>query len=388
MRFTLTLAYQILSVTLSWQLYSLTESPLSLGLLGLSEAIPAISLALVGGYISDRYNRARVGLLATPLIALSAFALAMASVGHIALAPWMLYTAMGVSGFARGFISPANQALLAQIAPRALLAKGAAWSSTVWQMATISGPAAAGLLYPVLGPVGLYTVVVSCATLAVVGYALVRVPKPQFKQGESILASLREGISFVRQSPLILSALSLDMFAVLFGGAVALLPAFAKDVLAVGAEGLGLLRAAPSVGAVLVTSTIALVKPSRNAGLLLLACVFGFGLANVFFALSTSFYLSLGLLLVGGMLDGVSVVIRSTILQLTTPDAMRGRVSAINTLFVGSSNEIGALESGLAAQAFGLVPSVVLGGLACCSIVLFAAWKWPVLLKLDMKKLV
>jgi predicted MFS family arabinose efflux permease len=272
--------------------------------------------------------------------------------------------------------------------PRNEYLSASTWNSTGWQLGAITGPAVGGLVYALGGPMPCYTLVAALTMLGTVFLLTIKkVDKPVIQNAEPIKIRLFSGIRFVFKTPIILGALSLDLFAVLFGGAVALLPVFASDILKVGPEGLGILRAAPAVGSTLMAFIMAYRKPMKNAGVNLLLAVAGFGITSIVFGLSESFTLSVLMLGIGGALDNVSVIIRSVILQMLTPDDMRGRVSAVNSIFIGSSNEIGAFESGLAASLLGIIPSVVFGGVMTLAVVAFTWWKAPSLRRLDLRAL-
>ena len=366
-RFAMTFGIRMQSVIVGWQIYEITHSALSLGLIGLSEALPFFAISLFGGHVADLVSRKRIILTASAVYFICASSLLLVSTRL----DWLLslhgvfpiYAIIFVTGLARGFLSPSQTAFMAQLVPRELYGNASTWSSVAWQLADVTGPATGGLVYGFSGVGPAYALVVFSTLLGVSCYSMVRSkPVPERKSRESILKSLSGGLKFVFGDQIILGAISLDMFAVFFGGAVAVLPIFADKVLHIGAEGLGLLRAAPAVGAVIMSVIQAHYPFFKRAGRNLLLCVFGFALAMIVFALSKNFYLSLFILMVSGMFDNVSVVIRNTIIQLQTPDEMRGRVASVNGLFVGSSNEVGAFESGVAAQLLGLVPSVVFGG--------------------------
>jgi len=299
-----------------------------------------------------------------------------------------LFITIFLTGFVRGVLMPAHVALLGQLVPRENLAKAATWNSAIWHIAAVLGPAIGGLVYGFFGLVAAYSFVFSFFLLAVIAIALVSVEhKPLLREGsEGVFVSIREGIRFVFKSEMLLGAFSLDMFAVLFGGAVALLPVFASDILKVGPEGLGFLRSCPAIGAIFMSFLLMAKTPGKNAGKLLLCAVFAFGLCMIGFALSTNFFLSAALLLLSGVFDNVSVVIRSTILQLYTPNEMRGRVAAVNSIFIGSSNELGAFESGTAARFMGLVPSVIFGGAMTLVVVGLATKFAPGLRRLSLKE--
>lgn len=390
-RFCLTLALQIQAVIVGWQIYQYTHSPLSLGLIGLAEAIPALSIALYAGYVADVSSKRKV-LVRAMLVLL------FCSIGlMVVTAPffyqtfatqkviWCMYAFIFLSGLARGFYAPAGFSFIAQLVKKDKLLQSSTLNSSVWQIASIIGPAAGGLIYAAWGITFGFVFVIGFTMLALFCILNIQTKPIQNTKGtESILTNLKQGIGFVFNHKVILGALSLDLFAVLFGGAVALLPVFASEILFVGATGLGILRAAPSVGASITMLWISATKPFNQPGKWLLWCVAAFGLCMIGFGLSTSFYLSVILLLFSGAFDSVSVVIRGNILQMNTPDEMRGRVSAVNTMFIGSSNEIGAFESGLAAKLIGTVPSVVFGGCVTLLVVAITKYKVPQLKTLKL----
>jgi MFS family permease len=389
---TLTVATQIQAVVVGWQIYAVTKDPLSLGLVGLAEAVPFIAIALFAGHVADRTNRRRVVALATVAMlacaaALLAFTLVPATLARGRV--WPVYAVIFASGVARSFLQPARQALGAELVPRELYPNAVAWRSSVWQFAAVVGPALGGLLYGFGDAAVAYGVDMALVAVALVAIVLLgRVPLPSapiptaVAANESIAESLGAGIRFVRSEPVLLAALTLDLFSVFFGGATALLPIFAADILHVGPEGLGVLRAAPSVGAVVMSLVLAHRPPLRRSGAVLLVNVALFGLAMIGFGLSRGFLLSTVLLVISGAVDMVSVVIRSTLLQVSTPPELLGRVSSVNQIFIGSSNEIGAFESGVAARVLGTVPSVVFGGLMTLLVVGVTAWRVPELRKL------
>jgi MFS family permease len=377
----MTVATQIQAVVVAWQIYELTHDPLSLGLIGLAEAVPFIGVALFAGHVADRVNRLRISLVALGALFLCSVTLlgftlrpGIIWVGRI----WPIYLVIFLSGIARSFLQPARSALGAELVPRALYPNAVTWRSSTWQLAEVLGPAIGGLVYGFGSATAAYGADAGIMALGLFSLARMRhTPAPTSVSGEPFLQSLATGIRFVRSQPVILGALTLDLFSVLFGGAVALLPVFAAEILHVGPEGLGVLRAAPAVGAVLMSLVLAHLPPLRQAGKALLISVAVFGLSIIGFGLSRDFLLSIALLAVSGMSDTVSVVIRSTLLQVLTPDYLLGRVSSVNAIFIGSSNEIGAFESGTAARLVGTVPSVVLGGIATLVIVAVTAAKVP-----------
>jgi MFS family permease len=366
-RFLLTFGIQMQSVIVGWQVYKITHDPFSLGLIGLAEAIPFLSVALFAGHVADTMNRRRIILVTVIAYLVGAIALMLLSL-QLKNAAWSsgvfaIYAVIFATGFARGFFYPAQSAFMAQIVPRELYPNSSTWNSTIWHIAAVSGPAFGGLIYGFAGIVAAYATVIGFVILSFIFFIQMRnrpIPLREIKEG--LLESLSTGIKFVFGNQILLGALALDMFAVLFGGAVAMLPVFAVEVLNAGPQGLGFLRAAPAAGAVVMALILAYRPPLRHAGVNLLIAVAGFGFSIILFAISRNFYFSLAMLALSGMFDNVSVIIRSTIIQLYTPDNMRGRVASVNSIFIGSSNEIGSFESGLAAKLIGLVPSVIFGG--------------------------
>jgi MFS family permease len=388
-RFFLTLGIQMQSVIVGWQVYSLTKDVLTLGYIGLAEALPFIAVSFFAGHIADIFSRKRIILMATGALLLTTLSLAwfssdMSGVIHrLGTAP--IFVIISISGVIRSFLGPSFPAWLAQLIPRTHYTNAATWNSTVWHSGFITGNAIGGLLC-MYGISQAYSVV-----FCVIGASLFFVsligekPLPIKEKVESLTESLVVGINFVFKNKIILGALSLDLFAVLFGGAVAMLPAFADKILHVGPTEFGFLRAAPATGAVVTAFILAYLPMKKNAGRNLLVAIAGFGVATIFFALSTNFYLSLFLLALSGAFDNVSVVVRHSILQLMTPDNMRGRVSAVNNIFIGSSNEIGGFESGVAAKLMRLVPSVVFGGVMTLIVVLVTAKASPEIRKLNLQ---
>ena len=398
-RLTVILCYQITSVVVGWQVYQITGSELALGLIGLAEVIPYFSTALFAGYAVDHLSRKFLGTLACGLLIVMSTTLWWVSsdVGMLwtrAFGALPIYLAIGLSGFARAFLSPVYNTLLVRLVERKDYARATGVGTSIFQFAQIAGPAIGGGLLALGDLTWAYGVTFICAFIAM--FALQWIPKhatnPVKSQTQHSLASvfsgISEGLKFVFSHPILLAALALDMFAVLFGGAMALLPAFVKTVLHSGPETLGLLRAAPACGAILMGIYLTRHPINRHAGRILLSVVVGFGLAMIVFALSQSLWLSLTALFVSGLFDSVSVVLRSTILQLTTPDEMRGRVSAINGIFIGSSNELGAFESGVTARLMGLVPSVVFGGLMTLVVVAVVSYSVPKLRRLHIGDLI
>jgi MFS family permease len=383
------LSYQIVAVTVGWHIYELTRDPLALGLVGLAEVLPYFCVAPFAGYLVDHLPRRRLGAIACAGLAITAVVLVGITQGWLpTTGTTLIYAAIALTGTVRSFLSPIYNTLFARVLPRDQFARGAGLGSVVFQLGLVLGPALGGALVAWAGKGAAYGLAAVLAVCAGVALLLMRISEPPMATERApIFASIGEGLRFVFGHQILLGALALDMFAVLFGGAVALLPAFIKDVLHAGPEALGILRGAPAAGAVLVGLWLARKPPERHAGRLLLLAVAGFGLCIICFALSRNLWLSVALLFASGLCDGISVVLRSTILQLATPDAMRGRVSAINGIFIGSSNELGAFESGLAAKLLGLVPSVIFGGCMTMGIVGITAKLAPRLRRLDLREL-
>jgi MFS family permease len=388
---TMALGAQIQGVVVAWQIYSITKDPLSLGMVGLAEALPFIGLALYAGHVADVVDRRRVALWALGVLTACALALAVLSRAEVAWSPerpsvrWAIYGVIMLCGAARSFLLPARSALSAEVVPRALYPSAVAWRTGIWQIAAVTGPALGGLLYGLFGATAAYTVSAILMAMGFGAVAQIKVPArvaTSAAAAPSLITSLREGLSFLFGRRLFLGAMTLDLFAVLFGGAVAILPVFAEQILHVGPEGLGMLRAAPAAGAVVMSAALALRPPLRRAGGSLLLSVAIFGLCMVAFALSRSFWLSLALLAGSGAADMLSIYVRSTLLQVMVPTAMLGRISSVNQIFIGSSNEIGAFESGVAARLLGTIPSVVAGGLITVAVVAVTAWRFPELRRL------
>jgi MFS family permease len=384
--FTMNVATQLQAVVVSWQVYALTRDPLSLGLIGLAEALPFIGFALPAGHVADRARRLVIARLALAALLGCSVSLLWFTVQPGVLHPgrvWPVYLVIFLSGIARSFLQPARTALSAEVVPRQLYPNAVTWRSSTWQLAAVLGPALGGLIYGFGNAAAAYVVDVTlmiCGLLAIA--RIVHSPVVREPSRESMVASLAGGLRFVWHQPVVLGAMALDLFSVLFGGATALLPVFADQILRVGPEGLGMLRAAPAVGAVVTSVWLAHRPPLRRAGRTLLVNVALFGVSMIVFGLSRSFPLSLAALVASGMVDTVSVVVRSTLLQVLTPDHLLGRVSSVNAIFIGSSNEIGAFESGVAAKLLGTVPSVVAGGVATLAIVAVTAARMPELRRL------
>lgn len=370
----MTMAAIMQSVIVGWQVYDLTHNVLWLGFIGLVEVIPQISISLFAGHYIDLWNRRKIVNYTTLLLILGSLILLIYSSNEAYFSAkfgiFPVFITIFLTGLARGIISPAQVALLGQLVPRNLYANAATWNSTNWQVAAVMGPAIGGMVYGFWGIVPAYSLVLGLNTLSFFMIMLLKSGRHEvINTAEGVFSRIRSGISFVFKTPELLGAFTLDMFAVLFGGAVALLPVFASDILVIGPQGLGLLRACPAIGATFMAFILMFRPPMRNTGKILFISVIGFGLCMIGFALSTSFILSGLMLILSGAFDNVSVVIRGTILQLFTPDDMRGRVASVNSIFIGSSNELGAFESGVAAKLLGLVPSVVFGGFMTLAVV-------------------
>jgi MFS family permease len=361
------LATQIQATVVGWQIYEITHDALSLGLIGMAEAIPAITVSLYAGHVVDIIERKKI-LVITVLILLFCSASLLfftTSPGSFVFAYGAIpiYSVIFISGIARGFLSPANFSFMPQLVPRHLYTNAVSLNSTFWQASSIGGPMLAGFIYAFYGITVSYLV----DTLLVLAglffyFSLPRKPIPTASEEQGIVEKIKAGLKFVFKNEIVLSAITLDLFAVLFGGAVALLPIFAGEILKVGPEGLGMLRAAPGIGAVLMALYITHNPIQKNIGNILLLAVTGFGLCMIGFGLSSNFWLSLVVLMMSGGFDSVSVIVRSTLIHTQTPENMKGRVSAVNSIFIGSSNEIGMFESGVAARLMGVVPSVIFGG--------------------------
>lgn len=368
MRFFFTFAYQMQAVIIGFHIYHLTKDPLALGLIGLAEAIPAIGVALYGGYVADKSETRGLllkifsGVFVCSIILLIVTMERMHTYIPVHYVVPVMYVMVFGIGLARGFFSPATFSLMGQIVPKHLYANAATWSSSSWQVASILGPLTGGVIYGFFGITPTFVVILAFIFCSLICISFLKVHLPTFIPKESIKKSLSEGIRFVFKNKMMLAAMSLDLFSVFFGGAVALLPVFANDILKVGPEGLGLMRAASSLGAVTTMLIMIVFPPTNMPWRNLLLAVAGFGISIICFGISKNFYITLFFLFCEGAFDSVSVVIRTTIMQLLTPDQMRGRVSSVNSMFVGSSNEIGAFESGLTAKLMRTVPAVVFGG--------------------------
>jgi MFS family permease len=392
-RFAMVSAWSMQFIIIEWEVYRITKSALSLGIIGLMEIIPAIAISLFAGHIVDQ--KEKKGLLLKCILGFSVISLGLFLITwplvntglSTTIILYTIYFLVFLGGIVRSFLGPTVFSLLALIVPKKVYSNAATWSSSVWQVGSVVGPAVAGFSIHLIGVHWSMSLVLACSIFALI--LLTQIEKKPIlnpKIGEPVMESLKEGVKFVFNNKTILSALTLDMAAVLFGGAVALLPIFALDILKVGPQGFGFLRAAPAVGAILTMFFAAYVPLNKNAGMKLLTAIFLFGVCIIIFGISTVFWISLLALFFSGVVDGISMVIRQTILQLKTPDHMRGRVASVNSIFVGSSNELGAFESGLSAKLLGTVTAVVFGGSMTLIIVLFTGFISPEFRKLDLQK--
>lgn len=375
-RFMASLGEQMVSVAIGWELFERTRSDLAVGLVGLVQIIPIVVLALPAGHIADRFNRKRLVLMTQTLLTLCSLGLALLS--HTQGSLPLMYACLFGIGVGRAFNGPASATLLPQTVPPDAFTSAATWSSSSWQLAAVLGPALGGFIIALQGRAEVvYLLDAIGASVFVICVALIHGRQIALSKEAATFKSLVAGASFIWRTKVILASITLDMFAVFLGGATALLPDYAKNVLYVNASGLGILRAAPSVGALLMALVLAQRPPMQHAGRTLLFAVAGFGAATIVFGLSASFPLSLLMLAILGAMDNISVVIRSTLVLTRTPDEMRGRVSAVNSVFIGASNELGTFESGVAAAAFGRVAAVVGGGIGSIVVVLLIALIWP-----------
>ena len=392
-RFLLVLGWSMQFIIIEWEVYNITKNPLALGLIGLVEIVPAISMALFAGHIVDQKEKKKLFVLAI-------FAFLLVSVGFFVVTSsytysnysstkilYAIYFLVFIGGFVRAFFGPIIFSLVALIVPKKTYPNAASWSSSTWQLSAVIGPALAGFSIAYYGVnTSMLYVLIAVFLSFLLTYFLKRKPILNPKIGEPIFKSLKEGLSFVFKTKAIFVSIGLDMVAVLFGGAIALLPIYAQDILKVGSEGFGMLRAAPAVGALIIMFTSAYIPVTKNAGKKLLVAVFCFGISIIIFGISSVFYLSLFALLIYGLTDGISMIIRQTILQLKTPDEVRGRVASVNSIFIGSSNELGAFESGLTAKLMGTVPAVVFGGVMTIFSVAFTNFKFTDFKKLDLSE--
>jgi MFS family permease len=386
-RFTNALGMTALATVVAFQTYDVTRQPIALGLLGLVEAIPALGLMLIGGHIADRRDRRSIILVTSSVLVVGAGVLAAASLNSAFVGLPLILAVMFAVGVAAGFERPAFSAFEAQVIPLEHAANGAAYQGSVWTGAGIVGPALGGIAVAVIGIPTTYIAIAVCLAISTGCISLIgRKATPVPQAGERLRDSLGGGIRYVAANQPLLGSMALDLFAVFFGGAIALLPIFASDILKVGPVGLGILRTAPSAGALLAMLVTTRYRPMRRAGPVFLVCVAAFGVSMLVFGVSTNLYLSLAALFVSGLADGVSVVIRSVILRVESPEELRGRIASVNFVFIGASNELGAFESGLAASLFGVVPSIVAGGVLTLGVVGAVALFLPQLRRLDLQK--
>jgi MFS family permease len=374
-----------IATVVGFQTYEVTGNPLSLGLLGLVEAIPALALMLFGGHFADRYDRRSIILVTGSLLVLGALVLALLALDPQTIGLVGILGVVFLIGVAAGFERPALTAFETQVIPIEHAVRGASWSGSVWMVGAILGPAVGGLSVAIVGTPATYLMIALLLAIAILCVKRIAPkPMPPIEADEDIRSSLASGIRYVARSQVLLGAMALDLFAIFFGGAMALLPIFASDILHVGPAGLGLLRTTPALGALLAMLATARLPPRRRAGPIFLTCVAIFGVSMIAFGLSTSFLLSLGALFVAGLVDGVSVVIRTVILRVESPEAMRGRIASVNHVFIGASNELGAFESGVAATIVGVIPSVIAGGFVTIGVVAVVGLLMPELRRLDL----
>ena len=388
-RFFFIMVLTMQATLISWQVFEMTKDPFSIGLIGLVEFIPAVIMAIYSGYIIDRSDKKKLlhlsitaNLLLTMLFTLvtSKWTAAHFPKQHILLA---IYAIAFCTGIARAFSGPTSFALVSMLVPKKKIPNAVSWHSSSWQIAGVGGPAIGGIMFGIWGITTSFFVMVTMMIVAVLTLFLIPSKPPvAIVKKETMLKSIREGFRFVWKTKEILGVISLDLFAVFFGGATALLPYFSDVILKTGPEGLGILRAAPGIGAILVMLVINFIPMRKNQGKTMLLCVGGFGAMMIIFGLSEYFWISFAALLLSGLLDGISIIIRSSVLQLKTPDEMKGRVSALNSIFIISSNELGAFESGFAARLLGVVPAVVFGGTMTLGVVLYTWIKAPLVKKI------
>jgi MFS family permease len=389
-RFFFILVLNMQATLISWKVYEITKDPFSIGLIGLIEFVPAFAMAFYAGHTIDRNDKRKLllfsiggNLLLTMILTLTTLPMTMNAVGQD-MTLLIIYAVIFCIGIMRAFSGPTSFALVSQLVPKEELPNAITWHSGSWQIGAVTGPALAGLLYGKAGITPTFYGMIAGLVVALSSIFLItaKPPSPQ-KAGESVLESIRQGFRFVRRSREILGTISLDLFAVFFGGATALLPYFADVVLKTGPEGLGMLRSAPAIGALFILTVVTIRPLKKQQGQLMLFCVAGFGMMIILFGISQIFWLSMFALFMSGVLDGISVIVRSTILQLKTPDEMRGRVASLNSIFIMSSNELGAFESGLTSRLFGVVPAVIFGGGMTLAVVVITWFKAPGLRKVE-----
>ena len=389
-RFFFIMGMRMIATVIGWKMYQLTKNPLALAFVGLSEAVPAISLALYSGHVVDKSDKRTLLLrmLVFYFICSAAFLFITFQQTELSLGKkfvqFAIYGVMFCTGVVRSFSGPATSSILAQLVPKTILPNAVTWSSTTWLTASVLGHASAGFLVAYTGYTGTFLLIMLYIAIAAIAlFQIERKPIVHSNKGQATWESVKEGVRYVFKTRELLGALSLDMLAVLFGGTTAMIPFFAGDILHVGAIGFGWLNAAADIGSMIIILTLTFFPLRKKQGMLLLFVVAGFGLSIITFGISTIYWLSFVALLFSGALDGISVVIRGTILQLKTPDEMRGRVSAVNSMFINSSNEIGAFESGAAAKLLGIVPSVIFGGAMTLLVVGTMWFKAPTLRKFE-----
>ena len=389
-RFTYTMGLRMMTTVLGWWVYNLTNDPFAIGLIGLSEVVPAVGLALYAGHVIDISEKRKLMLICISLYTVAAVLFCVLSADHTRAylsnhnIARVIYCIVFGTGIVRSFSGPTFNVLVANIAPRNIWQNAITWNQGTYMTASVSGHAVGGLLIAHLGINGTLISIVSLLVFALLSMSLIKKKPAANEQGEKkTLDSVREGISFVFKTKELLGAISLDLFAVLFGGAVAMVPVFARDILHIGAEGFGLLNAASDMGAIIIVILLTLFPLKKKQGYKLMYAVAGFGICIIIFGLSKIFWLSFAALLISGMLDGISVVVRGTVSQLKTPDNMRGRVSSVNSMFINSSNELGQFESGVMAKLMGVIPSVVFGGCMTLAVVVVTWIKAPSLRKME-----
>lgn len=382
-RTSMVLGFQIVGTIAHWQVYAITRESIYIGYLALSEVLPAIAMSFLGGYWADTFNRRVVALIGTLFTILSTVVLLFAASAENLATIWPLFVAVVIIGIGRGIIAPASSALLGEIVPHHYFGRAAVFNSIGWHIALITGPAFAGIMYEKFSAALCYRYALGLTIASGTFLFLLKAPKREKKPREKITVAIAKGFEFLFKNKIVLGAMSLDMFAVLFGGAIALLPAFSDQIYMRGASGLGYLRAAPALGAAIMGLLLVAFPIRRHAGRILLGAVAAFGLAIIAFGLNTHYYLAIIILAFSGLVDNISVVLRSTIMQTHTPDAMRGRVAAVNSIFIASSNEIGAFESGFTAKYMGLVPAVLFGGSMTIVVVIVIALALPELRRLQ-----
>jgi MFS family permease len=389
-RFFFIMVLTMQATLISWEVFSITKDPFSIGLIGLVEFLPAVVMAIYSGYIIDKSDKKKLlhlsiagNFLLTVIFAFITSDQAKLSLDKNTLL-LLIYLIAFMTGIARAFSGPTSFALVGMLVPREKLPNAISWHSSSWQIAAVSGPAIGGILYGEKGITFAFTIMIIMMSFALITlFFITAKPSPEQTVKESMLKSIQEGFRFVWNTKEILGVLSLDLFAVFFGGATALLPYYSDIILKTGPEGLGMLRSAPGIGAIAIMLLINFIPMKRNQGKIMLLCVAGFGAATIVFGISDIFWLSFGALILTGFLDGISIIVRSTILQLKTPEEMKGRVSALNSIFIISSNELGAFESGFASRLMGVVPSVVFGGMMTIGIVVYNWFKVPSVRKIE-----